>query len=208
MWPEWELLIALLHFPRPCIWCTELWKASLFPCPYHPLWFHHPRGKNPPCLLPYPCSRHLPQSEIAAPPTPLPRPCPTPLNLPQLPPQHQPLPPWVPDPLWHCCFCFADVHSCGEFKMISNWVVQCVFQKNKKTRQSTRVSCYFEALLCLSKTVSQKGVFLFSDSGWCCLQTRLNMTSSSVRQTVTWTVWFPGLKSETSSSKLGCPLQH
>lgn len=37
--------------------------------------------------------------------------------------------------------------------MLSNWVVQCVFQKNKKTRQSVKVSSGFMVLPCLSESV-------------------------------------------------------
>lgn len=43
--------------------------------------------------------------------------------------------------------------------MISNWLVQCVFQKNQKTSQSARVSWDFEAPLCLPEWVFLKGVF-------------------------------------------------
>lgn len=92
----------LLNFPRPCIWCTELWRGSLSPCPYHLPWFHPPRGKNPLCLPWCRCYPRPHQSKTVAPPTLPLRPCPTPLNLPQLLPQHQLLPLWVLDPFILC----------------------------------------------------------------------------------------------------------
>lgn len=45
--------------------------------------------------------------------------------------------------------------------MISNWLVQCVFQKNKKTTQSMRVSCDFMVLLCFSESVLLEVVIFF-----------------------------------------------
>lgn len=49
--------------------------------------------------------------------------------------------------------------------MISNWVVQCVFQKNKKTRQSMSVSWYFEALPCPSESLLLKDVVFLTVGG-------------------------------------------
>lgn len=49
--------------------------------------------------------------------------------------------------------------------MISNWLVQCVFQKSKKTSQSARVSGGSEAPPGLPEWVFLKGVFFFSPLG-------------------------------------------
>lgn len=97
---NWLYFIDLIFVPsaRPCIWCTEPWKGSPFPCPSRLPWSRPPRGKNPLfpkwCL----CSPRHPQPKRLAPPTPPPRPCPTLPNLSHLLPQHQLPPLWVPEP--------------------------------------------------------------------------------------------------------------
>lgn len=80
-------------------------------------------------------SSHAASKTMPHPPKPAPAPAPTPAATPvSIVPARR---------LTLLLFVFAEV------KMISNWVVQCVFQKNKKTRQSTRVSRDFQVPPCL-----------------------------------------------------------